>query len=58
MSLEYKKVKAELAAVIAAKYDLEFRLEQARDTMERISHNIQIQIQKEEELDKKLKEME
>ena len=55
--LEIKKIQAEIAAVVAARLDQEYRFEQMKDSMDRLEKNIQIQIQKETELELKLKEL-
>jgi hypothetical protein len=58
MSLELKKVKVELIRVSAAKAELELRIEERLDEIEKIKKHVQIQLDKEMELIQKIKEME
>lgn len=57
MSLEYKKLKMELARVQAARLEMEFLIAQRMEEVERLNENIKIQITKEQELTIKLKEI-
>jgi hypothetical protein len=53
--VEKLKLKAEHAAVVAAQYDLEFRFEQMKESLDRLEQNIEIQKQKASELEQKIK---
>ncbi len=54
MSLEQKRKKLELMRVQSAKMELEFKIEERLEEIERLKENIKIQKQKEEELIKEL----
>jgi len=65
MNLDYKRIKAELARVQAARYDQEFKQEELRqmakrhlESANRLDKEIEIQLAKEKELEIKLKENE
>ena len=53
-SLELKKTKAELARVTAAKLEMEFRIEERLEEVNRLQEQIKIQEAKEKELTDKL----
>lgn len=53
-NLELKRTQAELAAVHAAKLNLEFRIEEHLDNVERLKEHVKIQEAKEKELQEKL----
>lgn len=53
--LEKKKIQAELAAVYSARLNLEFRIEESLENIERMKEHIKIQEDKEKELSDKLK---
>jgi len=57
MKLEFKKLQAELARVIAARLEQEYIIEQRLDEIERLKKNIEIQSDKEQELNQKLIEL-
>lgn len=57
MSLEYKKLKMELARVQAARLEMEFIIAQRMEEVDRLNDNVKIQVSKEQELITKLKEM-
>lgn len=57
MSLELKKVKVELLRVSAAKAELELRIEERLDEVERIKEHIKTQEAKEIELKQKIESM-
>lgn len=54
--LEIKKLKVELLRVAAARAELELRIDEHKENIERLEANIQIQLTKEGELDAKIKE--
>lgn len=54
--LEIKKLKVELLRVAAARGELELRIDEHKENIERLEANIQIQLAKESELDGKIKE--
>ena len=54
MSLEMRKKQAELARVKAARLDLEVRVEERLEEIERLKEHIKIQLAKEAELEKEL----
>jgi hypothetical protein len=56
LPLDLKRIKLELVKVAAARAELEFRIEERLDDIERIKANIQIQLDKESELQKKIAE--
>jgi hypothetical protein len=56
--LELKRIKLELVKVAAARADLEFRIEERLDEIQRIKDNIKIQLDKEAELQGKITEAE
>lgn len=55
---EIKKLKAELAAVTAAKLSMDVRVDQALEEVERLKQHMEVQEAKEQELISKLSEME
>lgn len=54
MNLERKKMEVELMKVSAARADLELRILERQEEIDRIKQSIEIQIKKEEELTLKL----
>ena len=56
--LEIKRIKLELVKVAAARADLEFRIEERLDEINRIKDNIKIQLDKEAELASKIADAE
>lgn len=58
LPLELKRMKLELVKVAAARHDLEFRIEEKMDEIERLKANIAIQLAKEAELAAKVAEAE
>ncbi len=56
--LELKRMKLELIKVSAARAELEFRVEERLDEIERVKANIKIQLDKETELAQKIKDSE
>lgn len=56
--LELKRIKLELKNVEAARLNLEFRIEESLDQIERIKENVKIQETKEVELAQKIKDAE
>jgi C4-dicarboxylate-specific signal transduction histidine kinase len=56
--LEIKRLKLELVKVAAARAELEFRVEERMDEINRIKDHIKIQIDKEEELTGRIEEAE
>ena len=54
--LETKRLKLELHKVQAARHELEFRIDERMDEIERIKGHIEIQIAKEKELEEKIKQ--
>lgn len=57
MSLEKKKVELELMRVKTARMELEMRIEERKEEIERMAEHIVIQEKREEELQAKLKEL-
>lgn len=57
MSLEIKKYEAELARVKAARCEQEYIIAQRQDEIERLTKNILIQENKEQELEEQLKKL-
>lgn len=57
MSLEKKKVKVELLRVGAAKAELELKIEERLDEIERLKEHIKLSETKENDLNEKLKGM-
>lgn len=55
--LELKKLEAEKARVYSARLDLELRLEEMKESISRIEESIQVQKNREIELDQKIKEV-
>lgn len=53
-SLEIKKIKAELARVTAAKLEMEYRIEERLQEIERLKEQVKLQNAKEQELTNKL----
>jgi len=56
--LEIKKLKVELLMVASARAQLELRIDEHLDNIERIKVSIDVQVAKEAELAAKIKEME
>lgn len=56
--LELKRLKLELVKVGAAKAELQFKIDERLEDIERIENNIKIQEQREEELKIKISEAE
>lgn len=56
--LDIKRMKLELVKVAAARAELEFRIEERMDEVNRIKDHIQIQLDKEAELQQKISEAE
>lgn len=56
--LDLKKLKVELLRVGAAKAELELRIDEHMDNIQRVEANIEVQKVKEEELKAKIAEME
>lgn len=54
--LDLKRAKLELMKVTAARHELELRIDERMEEIERIKSNIQIQLDKEAELAEKIKE--
>lgn len=57
MSLDKRKKEAELAKVLAARLDLEVRVEEKLEEIERLKEHIKIQQQKEDSLKLEIKQM-
>lgn len=57
MSLELKKKELELQRVELARKELEFKVEEKMEEIERIKSHIQIQLQKEQELKEELNKL-
>ncbi len=57
MSLEKKKTQVELMRVTTARMELEYKIEERKEDIKRMEDHITIQIQKENELKQKMKEM-
>jgi len=57
-SLELKRMKLELVKVAAARAELEFRIDERMDEINRIKDHIKVQLDKEAELQGKLAEAE
>lgn len=57
MGLELKKTQLELMRVTTARMDLELRIEERKEEIQRLEEHIKIQINKELELTEKIKEM-
>lgn len=53
--LELRKVKLELMRVTTARHELEIKIDERMEEIDRIKTNIQIQLNKEEELTAKIK---
>lgn len=53
--LELKRMKLELIKVEAARHELEFRIEEKMEEIERLKQHIEVQKSKEEELKEKIK---
>lgn len=58
MSLEIKKKKMELARVRLAREELQLKIEERLDEIERIKRHIAVQVEKETELENQIKGME
>lgn len=56
-NLELKRIEVELIRVAAARAELEFKIEERLDEIERIKEHIQAQVKREEELKLKIKEV-
>jgi hypothetical protein len=52
--LELKRMKLELVKVSAARHDIEFRIEERLDEIERLKEHIKVQVAKEAELKDKI----
>jgi hypothetical protein len=52
--LEIKKMKAELAAVLAARLNIEVRIEEQLNDVARLQEHVKVQEAKEKELEEKL----
>lgn len=57
-ALEIKRMKLELVKVAAARAELEFRVEERMDEINRIRDHIKVQLDKEAELQTKISEAE
>lgn len=57
MSLEMKKIQLELMRVKTARMELEYKIEERKDEIRRLGDHVVIQIDKEIELENKLKEI-
>lgn len=57
MSLEKKKVEVELMRVKTARMDLELRIEERKDEIQRLEEHVAVQEAKEKELEVKLKDL-
>lgn len=55
MTLERRRKEAELARVKAARLDLEVRVEERLEEIQRLREHIEVQIKKENELEQELK---
>ena len=55
--LELKKLKVELLRVQAAKGEMELRIDERMDEIQRLEEHVKVQIAKEEELKTKIAEM-
>ena len=55
-NLELKRIEVELIRVAAARAELEFKIDERLDEIERIKEHIQAQVKREEELKLKIKE--
>jgi len=53
--LEIKKLKAEKARVVSARMDLEIRIDEHKENIERLETSIAIQTAKEQELEDQIK---
>lgn len=56
--IELKKIKLELMKVTAARHELELRIDERMEEIERVKAGIQIQLNKEAELTNKIKQEE
>jgi len=56
--LEIKRLKLELTRVRASKAEMEFQIEERLDEIDRVRKNIQIQVQREQELVKLIQDVE
>lgn len=56
--LELKKIKLELIKVAAARHELEFKIDERLEEIDRIRSSVKIQLDKEQELTLKIKEEE
>lgn len=57
MSMELKKAKLELMRVTTARMDLELRIDERLEEIERLRGHVQVQLDKELELTNKVKEI-
>ena len=57
MSLEKKKIELELMRVRTARMELDMRIEERKEEIERLAEHIIVQEKREEELQAKLKEL-
>ena len=55
MSLEQKKLQVELMRVQTARLELEYKIEEKLDEIRRMKEHIEIQVNKESELEEKIK---
>lgn len=56
MSIEQKRKKLELSRVKLARQELELKIEERLDEVERLKQHIEIQLTKEKELEQEIKE--
>lgn len=56
--LDLKRMKLELAKVATARHELEFRIDERLDEVERLRGHIKVQLEKESELQGKIAEAE
>lgn len=56
MSLEQKKKELELARVRLARQEMEYKIEEREEEIQRLKEHIKIQIERENELTKQIKE--
>lgn len=54
MSLDKKRKQLELMRVQTARYELEFKIEERLEEIERLKDHVQVQIKREQELKKEL----
>lgn len=56
-NLDLKRIKLELVKVAAARAELEFRIEERLDEIERLKEHIKVQLDREEELTLKIEQL-